>query len=143
MKTGLTEEEAHRHEIYMIAVFGRKDLGEGILLNFTDGGEGSSGHRHTEETRNKMKQTRQNVPKEVGEKISRAKLGHKHSPETIQKLKQINGGKKTPETREKMRQSSRLRWEKTKAEGGVSEETRRKQRQSALKRWEKHRAQGG
>jgi hypothetical protein len=90
-----------------------------------------------------MKQTRQNVPKEVGEKISRAKLGHKHSPETIQKLKQINGGKKTPETREKMRQSSRLRWEKTKAEGGVSEETRRKQRQSALKRWEKHRAQGG
>jgi hypothetical protein len=43
LKEGLTEENAFKHEIYMIAVFGRKDKGTGILLNKTDGGEGGSG----------------------------------------------------------------------------------------------------
>jgi hypothetical protein len=49
LKQNLTEEEAFRHEIYMIAVFGRIDLGTGILHNRTDGGEGSSGRIVTEE----------------------------------------------------------------------------------------------
>jgi len=39
LKTNLTEEQAFNHEIYMIAVFGRKDLGTGILHNRTDGGD--------------------------------------------------------------------------------------------------------
>lgn len=42
LKQNLTEEEAFKHEKYMIAVFGRKDLGNGILYNMTDGGEGIS-----------------------------------------------------------------------------------------------------
>jgi hypothetical protein len=54
LKRNLTEEEAFRHEIYMIAVFGRKDIGTGILHNKTDGGEGASGIIHSEETRNKI-----------------------------------------------------------------------------------------
>lgn len=48
LKQNLTEEEAFKHEIYMIAIFGRKDLGTGILLNRTNGGEGVSGHVKTE-----------------------------------------------------------------------------------------------
>ena len=43
LKKNLTEEEAFKHEIYMIYVFGRKDLGTGILRNLTNGGEGTSG----------------------------------------------------------------------------------------------------
>jgi hypothetical protein len=43
LKQNLTEEEAFKHEIYMIAVFGRKDLGTGILRNMTNGGQGVSG----------------------------------------------------------------------------------------------------
>ena len=43
LKQNLTETEAFRHEIYMISVFGRKDLGTGILYNMTNGGEGISG----------------------------------------------------------------------------------------------------
>ena len=39
LKQNLTEEEAFRHEIYMIFVFGRKDLKTGILRNMTEGGE--------------------------------------------------------------------------------------------------------
>jgi hypothetical protein len=56
LKTGLTEEQAFRHEIYMIAVYGRKDIGTGILCNFTDGGEGSSGVVVSEETRLKRRE---------------------------------------------------------------------------------------
>ena len=56
LKQNLTEKEAFRHEIYMIAVFGRKDLGTGILHNKTDGGDGVSGKIWSDEERiNKSK----------------------------------------------------------------------------------------
>tara|TARA_R110000868_G_scaffold209581_1_gene459447 strand:+ start:118 stop:801 length:684 start_codon:yes stop_codon:yes gene_type:complete len=54
LKQNLTEEEAFKHEIYMIAVFGRKDLGTGILLNKSNGGEGSSGFIASEEFKKKL-----------------------------------------------------------------------------------------
>ena len=54
LKQNLTEEDAFKHEIYMIAVLGRKDLGTGILRNKTNGGDGTSGYIHTEETKKKM-----------------------------------------------------------------------------------------
>lgn len=43
LKTLLLEEDAYRHEKYMIAVFGRKNNKTGILQNRTDGGEGGRG----------------------------------------------------------------------------------------------------
>jgi hypothetical protein len=56
LKQNLTEEEAFKHEIYMIDVLGRKDLGTGILHNKTDGGEGCSGIVITDEyIENKIK----------------------------------------------------------------------------------------
>ena len=58
LKQNLTEEEAFKHEIYMIDVFGRIDLGTGILHNRTDGGDGSSGCIPSEETRRKMRESR-------------------------------------------------------------------------------------
>ena len=48
LKKNLTEAEAFKHEVYMIFVLGRKDLGTGILRNRTNGGEGCSGAVHTE-----------------------------------------------------------------------------------------------
>jgi hypothetical protein len=48
LKKNLTEEQSFKHEIYMIAVFGRKDLETGILHNKTDGGDGCSGKIMTE-----------------------------------------------------------------------------------------------
>ena len=54
LKQNLTEEEAFRHEIYMIAVFGRKDLETGILYNKSNGGEGNSGLIMSQESREKM-----------------------------------------------------------------------------------------
>ena len=43
LKVNLSHEEAIKHEIRMIALYGRKDNGTGILRNLTDGGEGSTG----------------------------------------------------------------------------------------------------
>ena len=54
LKKNLTEEEAFKHEVYMISVLGRKDLGTGILWNFTDGGEGLCGRVVSPETRKRM-----------------------------------------------------------------------------------------
>lgn len=54
LKQNLTEEDSFKHEIYMIALFGRKDLGTGILHNKSNGGEGTSGYIHTKETKGKI-----------------------------------------------------------------------------------------
>jgi hypothetical protein len=56
LKQNLTEEEAFKHEKYMIAVLGRKDNGTGILRNMTDGGDGVSGWVPSEEFRKKAKE---------------------------------------------------------------------------------------
>ena len=57
LKQNLTEEEAFRHEIYMIALYGRRDNGTGILHNKTDGGDGVSGLIHSDESRAKMSES--------------------------------------------------------------------------------------
>lgn len=89
LKKNLTEEEAFKHEKYMIAIFGRKDNGTGILRNLTDGGEGCSGILVSEETRKKM---------------SKAKIGNRNgmfrhnqymmSEDSIKKLKERMSGSK-------------------------------------------------
>jgi len=48
LKTGLTEEEAYKHEIYMISLYGRKRDG-GILHNVQTGGQGANGRVVSEE----------------------------------------------------------------------------------------------
>ena len=77
LKQNLTEQEAFKHEIYMIAVFGRKDLGTGILRNKTNGGEGTSGFSHTEETKNKMSEAHKGENQTNWGKTIRMKLKEK------------------------------------------------------------------
>lgn len=61
LKRNLTEEEAFRHEIYMISVLGRKDIGTGILRNRTNGGEGPTGKVLSEETKRKISQSQKGI----------------------------------------------------------------------------------
>jgi hypothetical protein len=77
---GLTEAVAYAYEIALIKAVGWGT--DGILLNRTDGGDGSPGARgrkHSQETRGKM---------------SKAAAGRKMSPETIAKMVVANLGKK-------------------------------------------------
>jgi hypothetical protein len=109
LKRNLTEAEAFKHEVYMIAVFGRKDLGTGILRNFTDGGEGASnpseetrkkrgaaikGIKRSEKTRRKMSLAMRGLKRsEEGRKnISESKKGTKASPETLKKMSEAHSG---------------------------------------------------
>ena len=101
LKKNLTEEEAFRHEKYMIAVFGRKDLETGILYNKTNGGDGVSGRiasgeknnfygkRHTLETKQKIAEKNRNriITPETREKLSKLNKGKIISKETIEKFR--------------------------------------------------------
>mgnify|MGYP002633299236 CR=1 FL=1 len=119
LKQNLTEEEAFKHEIYMIAVFGRKDLGTGILHNRTDGGEGPSGHIPwnkgkgcDEDHKRNISIGRKGIPshrpgyspsKETREKIANAKVGRKHTEETCNKMSKTRMGHYvSPETTAKI-----------------------------------------
>lgn len=81
LKKNITEEEAFKHEIYMVSVFGRKDLGTGILYNKTDGGDGHS--NPSLETRNKLSDSLKNriFSRETLKKMSARKIGIKKSKE--------------------------------------------------------------
>ena len=64
LKQNLTEAEALRHEIYMIDVLGRKDLGTGILINRTSGGDNPPiCEKVSEETRKKISQSHKGMKK--------------------------------------------------------------------------------
>jgi hypothetical protein len=76
LKQNLTYEEASKHEVYLIAVLGRKDLGTGILRNLTNGGEGRPGPK----------------PQEEVEKIRKSNTGKRHTEGTKNKLRAIKTG---------------------------------------------------
>lgn len=90
IKTNLTEAEAYKVEKLYILMFGRKDLGTGILRNLSDGGEGPTGYKTTPEQRRK---------------ISLSRMGEKHP---------LYGVSPSEETREKQRQALKGKYVKEK-----------------------------
>lgn len=95
LKNNLTEDDAFKHEIYMINIFGRKDIGTGVLVNLSNGGDGVSGYKHTEESKFKMKSSkRPPVSKETKEKISKTLTGRKKTPLTEEQKRKISETKK-------------------------------------------------
>jgi hypothetical protein len=136
VQNNLTESQAFDLETTLIAEYGRKDLGTGILRNKTDGGEGSSGHKSkgwkwSEQSKNKRKgsgnpaygKPTSQKQKEVASKTHSNRI---HSEESIKKRSEslsgreilwadkisaaLKGKKQDPEVVAKRAESCRRAW---------------------------------
>ena len=120
LKNNLTEEEAFKHEVYMISVFGRKDLGTGILHNRTNGGDGTSGYTHSDEAKRKIGESQK------GEKHHF--YGKPFSEEHKRKISESKKDKNHPNYGKNL--SEKTRRKISEANRNPSEENRRKMSES-------------
>ena len=90
MKKDESWKEAGKKEIEFIKKYGRKDLGEGTLVNMTDGGEGVIGKIYTKEYRKKLSESHIGI--QAGNK--HPLYGKGHSQETKKKLSEIQTGRR-------------------------------------------------
>jgi len=75
----LTEPEAFQLESQLILQYGRRDLGTGQLINMTSGGDGASGHKKSQATRDKIAVSNSGKPSH-----------NKGKPMTIEQKKKIS-----------------------------------------------------
>lgn len=69
LKSGLTLSEAKELEEILINYFGRRDLGDGTLVNLTNGGELNRGYSPSFKTRLKLSKSKMGVPRDEDTKI--------------------------------------------------------------------------
>lgn len=128
------EDAAFAKEREMIALYGRRDLGAGTLVNMTDGGEGAIGHVQNDEHKKRISQALKGKSnhwkgktftdehkhkigvsgrgkirsEETRRRMSNAQRGHVISIGTRQKLRIANIGKRhTEEARQKISAAQR------------------------------------
>ena len=93
-----SEAEALEAERFLIACYGRKDIGTGILRNMTDGGDGTAGRKLSAESRQKIRAA--NVGKiwseDVCRKISKSLTGRKVSESARANMRRVKLGVKFP-----------------------------------------------
>lgn len=116
LETNLSEIGAFALERRYIKWYGRKDLGDGILRNKTEGGEGVSGLVFSENEKRRRKIIR---------------IGSKHNEYTKEKIsKSLFGLKRSEETRLKMSVSKRKMSEETRLKMSIAQKNRIRNRMS-------------
>lgn len=127
VEEGLTEPEAFSLEIYCIQMYGRIDLGTGILRNRTDGGEGTSGVVVSDETRRKMSDMRRGEKHYLwGKRGELSPLwGKPRSEETKRKMSEARQGEKHPLWGKKHSEETKRKMSETRTGKIFSEEARR------------------
>ena len=131
VEDSLTESQAFDREIFYIRHY--RQLGH-RLTNLTDGGEGPSGHKHTEEARRKIAAagTGRLHTEESKQQIRKSLAGKEVSPATRQKIGTANtGNRHTEEARKKISAASTARMESAETKDAVlkvlhSKESRKK-----------------
>lgn len=88
VKDNLTEQQSFQLEVETILNYGRLDLGTGTLINLTCGGDGSSGHKKSQATKDKIRAA--NTGKTSYNK------DRPMSTEQKQKISQAHAGKPKP-----------------------------------------------
>lgn len=106
IEVDLQEWAAFELEIAYISYYGRKDTGHGSLVNFTDGGEGSSGHLWTDELKlwRSAKTIEQMTDKTFRENLSISRKGKKLSTDHAEKSRKhlLNQKEKVKEVNSKL-----------------------------------------
>lgn len=95
----LSNEDAYELEMFLIKLYGRRDLGLGTLINLTDGGEGFKNLVFTEEHKNKISLALTGIKRseEFKRKVSKNKKGKKIFTEERKKIYSENfSGVKNP-----------------------------------------------
>lgn len=114
LQTNLSWEDACELEIFLIELYGRIDLGTGILANHTEGGDGAKGRIVTDSFRTKLRlaNTGKKLSKEHKLKISTSNTGKSMLETTKQALIRSTSKKvidtKTNKTYNSMSEASRL-----------------------------------
>ena len=97
----ISYDDAKELEMLLISEYGRKDLGKGMLVNMTDGGDGILGFNQSEDTKRKIGKANSGgtswskglkFKQEHKDKISKANKGKKRSKEQIKKMAEISKG---------------------------------------------------
>jgi hypothetical protein len=127
-----SEADAIESERALIWLFGRKDMGTGILRNMTNGGDGVSGLQHTEDAKRRMSQAKKGRPSwnkgipQTAEHLAKLSVARKgknkgvprpvhvlvalHSPEAVAKSAASRVGRKSSEeTKQKLRVAAFVR----------------------------------
>jgi hypothetical protein len=128
-------DDAKIKEVELIKQIGRRDLGNGTLVNLTNGGDGTFGYAVTEQT--KLKLSKFNTGKKLSEehkaKIAKSNTGKVTSAAALQKMSMAKIGKKqSKETIDKRR--LKLMGNKSNTGRKLSEEHKFNMKQAQIKR---------
>lgn len=104
------EQDAFNKEMELIEFYGRRDLNKGYLVNVTNGGEGESGRKMSDEQKQKLSESRKGKPSNISEEgrkrlseLSKGENNYFYGKSFKGEANPFYGKKHTEETKDKMR----------------------------------------